>query len=342
MDPISHAVFWGTITHALFGSRYGKGITLFWTVVAMTPDLDMLVRYIPNINPLWAEFFHRTMTHSIPFTILVAPLLGRIVAQTKRWKQFLWSKWALIILVALISHILLDWVTTYGIWLLWPFVDVGFEANIMSVIDLFFTLPLWLLLLIYLFLCKNNISKKSRVSRIHRIGIWYAAVYLGGMATIQYSLKHAMAYDMQQANIEYTRLFASPQILQPFLWYGMVELPDGSYKVTYTSIFDTQPRTYQSVYWYHDELATTARKNNRVAQLIRRSHGRYKGDIQWWIQYFIDLRFGKLLWWEENLPNTYTFTYIIWDTMVPYQIAQAPNMPLIDVWKRYWQRVRGN
>jgi len=36
------------------------------------------------------------------------------------------------------------------VWALWPFVDYGFEANIVSVIDLFFTLPLGVILLAYL------------------------------------------------------------------------------------------------------------------------------------------------------------------------------------------------
>ena len=45
-------------------------------------------------------------------------------------------------LVGILSHIFLDWCTTYGVWFLWPFSHMSFEGNIIGIIDLFFTLPL--------------------------------------------------------------------------------------------------------------------------------------------------------------------------------------------------------
>ena len=78
------------------------------------------------------------------------------------------------------------------------------------------------------------------------------------MAFLHYEIQESIAHDMQQANVQYTRIFATPQILQPFLWYAIVELPNGSYKTTYTSVFDHKPRIYNNIYGYH-ELANPSK-----------------------------------------------------------------------------------
>lgn len=341
MDPISHAVFWWTLVHAFFGKTYGRKATAYGLVASMMPDVDILVQYIPGVNPLWANFFHRTMTHSVPFTLIAAPLLWWLFSLTPWWKKMSRkTRWA-ISLLALLSHIFLDRMTTYGVWAFWPFIDFGFEANIISVIDMFFTLPLGVILLRYL---ATSGKKKhgSYAGWTRWIGVVFSWLYLSTMALFQANLKNSIAHDMQQAWVQYTRIFASPQILQPFLRYGMVQLPDNSYKITYTSIFDTQPRTYQNTYWYHDEINTLATKNKRVAELIQRSHGWYKGDIEWWVMRFVDLRFGKLLGWERDNTASYTFTYVVGENMLPYQLWQAPSKPLWEVWQLYWRRVWWN
>ncbi len=341
MDPISHAVFWWTITHALFGKTYGRKVTTYGLVASMLPDIDILVQYIPGINPLWASFFHRTMTHSVPFALIAAPLIWRAFSCTPWWKKISWKTWWLITLIALFSHIFLDWMTTYGVRVFRPFIDYGFEANIISVIDVFFTIPLWCILLWYL-ITSGKKKNWSYAWWSRWIGVSFAWLYLAIMALFQTNLKASIEHDMQQAWVQYTRIFASPQILQPFLRYGIVQLPDNSYKVTYTSIFDSQPRTYQNIYGYHDDIKTLTAKNHRIDKLIRRSHGWYKGDIQWWITTFVDLRFGKLLWWENTSSNSYVFTYAVWENILPYQLWQAPSQPLGEIWTLYWRRVWGN
>jgi hypothetical protein len=75
----------------------------------------------------------------------------------------------------------------------------------------------------------------------------------------------------------------------------MVELPDGSYKVTYTSVFDSKPRVYENVYGYHERGEALARGDERIAQLIHRSNGWYQMDSDNLAFVFRDLRFARLL-----------------------------------------------
>lgn len=55
----------------------------------------------------------------------------------------------------------------------------------------------------------------------------------------------------------------------------MVELPDGSYKLTYKSIFDKTPTVYENTYGYH-EVTKWIKNQDSVDKLIARAHGWYK------------------------------------------------------------------
>lgn len=170
-----------------------------------------------------------------------------------------------------------------------------------SVIDMFFTLPL--LALVVWALIKSRKKKKEGYTRsrwVRYLPVTYAFCYLIGMTAIQQNLQASLRHDMDQAGVQYTRTFAAPQMLQPFLRYGMVELPDGTYKATYTSLFDTKPRTYENIYGYHDRGEALARTDDRIASLIRRSHGRYQMDSDNQQFVFRDLRFGRMLGWDTE------------------------------------------
>ncbi len=340
MDPISHAVFGATITQAIRWKKYWNRATIFGGLVAMIPDIDIVVQYIPWLNPLWASFFHRTMTHSLLFVLCLAPILARLMRYLFSKRPIPRRSLALMGVVTLSSHIFLDLCTTYGIWLFWPFIDYGYELNIISVVDVFFSIPLWLLLLVWMWINYRKKNKKKH-DRIRYLGVIYATSYLVMMGYTQQSLKASMRDDMQMAGIKYERVFASPQLLQPFLWYGIVELFDGSYKVLHTSVFDKKPRIYQNVYWYHSENAYQSRQNKRVAELEARSHGRYVYEKVWSETYFIDIRFPKTLWWSTSKVQPSPFVYKLNQQDIPTQVAQWFSLPVSDIWQEYRWKVRG-
>ena len=166
------------------------------------------------------------------------------------------------------------------------------------------------------------------------------------MAITQYNVQQSIAHDMQQASVEYTRIFAAPGLLQPFLRYGIVELPDGSYKTTYTSFFDTKPRIYENVYWYHDRIAWVWTARDIVDDLIERAHGRYQIDSEWNNYIFRDMRFGRMLGWDTERRGPYMFAYTINPTegndIHIKQRWQKSTLPFPELWSRYWNRVRWN
>lgn len=342
MDNISHAVFGGSIVHAIRWKKYGNKALGYAMLASNLPDIDIALRFIPGIDPLRAWFAHRTMTHSILFALIISPILWRIISRFTKTGRAWRKDWTLISLVSILSHLFLDRCTTYGIWFLRPFSDVWFESRIISVVDLFFTIPLIGIVVWYLFAWRKK-RADTKVSRMRFIGVWFAGVYLSMMALLQWNLKTAIASDMTLAWVPYKNVFAAPQLLQPFLRYGMAELPDGSYKSTYTSVFDHKPRLYENIYWYHELWESLARTNPDVAELIARSHWRYQIKQEWSTTTFSDLRFGKLIWWDRQNRWNNMFSYVIWDGIHPYQASwwfwpQSFSF----VFQQHWKRVRGN
>ena len=342
MDNISHAVFGGSIIHAIRWKKYGNKALGYSLLASNIPDIDIALRFIPWVDSLRASFAHRTMTHSFLFAIIVAPIMGRILSRfTKSWKTW-WKDWTLITLVSILSHIFLDRCTTYGVWLLRPFSPIWFEARIISVIDLFFTLPLLGIIIRYFVQARRNTrKKKTPIWWTRFVWVTFATVYLSMMAILQANLKEAIASDMNRASVQYNRIFAAPQILQPFLRYGMTELPDWSYKTTYVSVFDTKPRVYENTYWYHDIVSTIEQTNPIISELIARSHWWYTISQQWDAIAFSDLRFGKLLGRDKQNRWNNMFQYNLSKTSVS-QWWQSFSQPFSFVRQQHWKRVRGN
>lgn len=399
MDNISHAVFGSSIIHALWGKKYGNRPAIYALLASNIPDIDIVVRAIPWVNALRASLFHRTMTHSLLFVLILAPMLWWCVSRFMIWSQkrakrkiltqkwetwdhgwkdttFEDSKradhyiqsdhkksliarkdWTLITLVALLSHIFLDWCTTYGVWLLWPFVDFGFEANIIAVVDMFFTLPLLAIIIRYIIAHKTP-EKASTKRRF--LWVWFAACYLIAMTWVQQYFKHSIKTDMKQQWVSYTRVFVWAQILQPFLRYGIVELPDGSYKLTYRSVFDTTKAPYENVYGYHELLAwreakipsseftnfmdSLMPKKPLIEKLITRAHGWYQvTQTPTWLL-LQDMRFGRILGRDNAYRGAWMFAYNIDSTtwmLTEWSWNRSFNQPLSLIWQKYWQRVWG-
>ncbi len=339
MDNLSHAVFGSSIIHALWGKKYGRKATVFALLASNIPDIDVLARLLPGVSSLQAWLVHRTTTHSLLFAVVVAPLIGLVAARCYKTWRASWKDWSLITLVAILSHIFLDRCTTYGIWFLWPFSSVGYEANIINVIDFFFTIPLLAIVIAYLAFP----LKKIAIGVWRFLGIVFAACYLAGMSYVSHRAHDAIARDMEVSHTEYSSIFVTPQFFQPFLRYGVVTLPDNNYKITYLSARDTKPRVYQALAGNH--ACSSVLSRDAVAQrLIERTHGLYMCQTEGSTYRLTDLRFGRINGWDTTVQTPWTFSYLINPTVTPYVITQTHQHitgSFRDLWTAHWKRVWG-
>ncbi|MEH6526067.1 MAG: metal-dependent hydrolase [Sneathiella sp.] len=117
MDSITQFVLGASISGALLGPRIGAKSLLIGGLVATLPDLDS---FIPLGNAIDNMTYHRGFSHSIlvqtALTPAIAFIIGKIVPSTWMHKKIL----LLTIWLTLVTHSLLDSLTTYGTQIFWP------------------------------------------------------------------------------------------------------------------------------------------------------------------------------------------------------------------------------
>jgi len=129
------------VTHTLVGlmlSRAGlnrgeKGAPLMLMLAANAPDMDTFNFFSDSLTYLQV---HRGYTHALPFAPLVALVPLLLV------KAFTRTRFTLITLatyagclIAVLSHVLLDWTNVYGVRLMLPFSAQWYRLDITDIID---------------------------------------------------------------------------------------------------------------------------------------------------------------------------------------------------------------
>src|SRR6266498_2269043 len=128
MDTFTHGIAGSLGTRALSG-RPARRALLLGAVAGMFPDCDFLftpdrLSYLRN---------HRGWTHSfiaMPFFALALALIGRLVFRRARLPA-LW----LFCAVAIVSHILLDWITSFGTMFFVPISRARYALDWVFILD---------------------------------------------------------------------------------------------------------------------------------------------------------------------------------------------------------------
>ncbi len=138
MDPLTQTLLGAAAAQAVFGRRLGPAAALLGAIGGELPDIDV---FLPLADPALPHEYHRHFTHSllfIPFGGALATLPFLAFKRFRRdWKTALGAA-----TVGCATHALLDTCTSYGTYLLWPFVNRRLAWDVISIIDPAFTLIL--------------------------------------------------------------------------------------------------------------------------------------------------------------------------------------------------------
>jgi membrane-bound metal-dependent hydrolase YbcI (DUF457 family) len=129
MDTITHGIAGALIGKAVFrgedlyaSSPMNRGRVITWSLMlgAIFPDSDVL-RDLFSRDPLLIVTWHRSITHSLlmlPLWALVLAAITRAFAKSRKWDAPSFAALSAIYGVGILSHILLDLVTSFGtmIW----------------------------------------------------------------------------------------------------------------------------------------------------------------------------------------------------------------------------------
>lgn len=137
MDPVTHGLIGATASQSFAAKDKLRTAAFTGFASAMIADLDVFI--IDTSDPLLNLEMHRQFTHSfifIPFGALIAALLLWWFVK----KHLTFKETYLFSLAAYATAGITDTFTSYGVQLLWPFLDERYAFNIISVFDPLFTL----------------------------------------------------------------------------------------------------------------------------------------------------------------------------------------------------------
>lgn len=173
MDSATQFLLGACISGATIGNRLGGRALLIGGVVATLPDLDSL---IPMGNAIDTMTYHRGVSHSVLVQTAAAPVVTFAVTRLVRDARRIGWPLLLTVWLCLVTHSLLDSLTTYGTQPLWP-LDVGppLALPVVFIIDPLYT-SLLLAGVVTLWLTRRA---RARGVRVNRIMLALSTLYLG-------------------------------------------------------------------------------------------------------------------------------------------------------------------
>jgi inner membrane protein len=241
MEPITHLMTGACLARAGFNRKTAYA-TVAMTLAAEVPDLDVLWGIG---GPIAAFQHHRGWTHTfIGAPIEAAIVVGAIwlvhrIRQRRPQKPTSPSKaalppvrWAtlyILALIALLSHLLLDWTNNYGLRPFFPFNPRWYAGSFVfifePVIFVFLLIALIAPSLFGLVSSEVGARKSAYRGRGWAIAALIGIVSLWGLRAFEHSkaLQLAQAGDYSDGPI--SRVFADPYPINPFRWQTIAEAP---------------------------------------------------------------------------------------------------------------------
>ena len=223
MDSLTQMALGGVIAEAGFREKLGGKAVVLGCLGGILPDLD-IVTGIAMSDP-WVQIaVHRGVTHSLFFAPVFGLLLGWIFWRwSKRSSSYGW--WYLLAFLVLFTHPLLDCCTSYGTQIFTPFSNVRIAWNVVSIVDVFYSLPLFLTLIVCGLLKK--LKPKKNMSWLGITALLVTTAYLAyGAWNHSVARKRAVA-DADDKQVTALRVEVYPQLANVWVWRTVVKTPDG-------------------------------------------------------------------------------------------------------------------
>jgi inner membrane protein len=233
LDSLSQIVLGAAVGEILLGKKIGNKAQLWGAIAGTIPDLDII------LNPFFSDELiklqiHRSYSHSMFVHFALAVPFAWLTYRIYR-KKIAFNQWYVMWLMGFLTHTLLDCCTTYGTQLLLPFTNFLVGFNNIAVVDPFWTLPFMFLLIVCLFMRKENPLRL----RMAWVATAYALVYMGYTLANKYHVHQKFDAELKRQQIETEALYTTPSMFNNWLWGGIATTRDtillGEYSVWQTS-----------------------------------------------------------------------------------------------------------
>lgn len=335
MDSVTHIVLGGCIGEAMLGRNIGRKAMLWGAAAQSLPDIDFVAGFWMDLpHELLA---HRGFTHSILFMLLAAPALGIWAERLHRPHDTSLRRFIAFFMVEVSAHLLLDACNNYGVGWFEPFSETRISFNCIYVADPLFTLAPSIATLVLLF---RGSGRRKRL-RWAMTGILWPFCYLAVSVANKVVVERSMKRQAVRQGIAYHRHFTTPAPLNSWLWYLVLEDERG-FRAGYRSVFDGDKPLELRYFPRNDSLLQTVHDHEEVMLLKKFSQGYYTIEKRADTLLFNDLRFGRILGWEDPRAG-FVFHYYITHPADNDLIVQRGRFAGWNLQTpfRMWKRIRG-
>ena len=333
MDSLTQIVLGAAVGEAVLGKKVANKALFYGAIGGTIPDLDVFLGlYTDTIT---AIELHRGFSHSLLFSMIMAPLLGWGVNRLERKSNLGWRPWAVLFFWSLLTHPLLDAFTTWGTQLFWP-LDIKVAFNSIFVIDPLYTLPLLICCVAILFYPSTSPRRK----RLNTFGLLLSTGYLFCTLILKLFTYKKIENELKKQAIAYTSISTRPAAMNTILWNANIDTEE-DYLITDYSFFDTKPLQFKK-YPKQLEKSEVWHTYPDVQRLIAIAEGWYlieqKGE-KW---YFNDLRFGLIP--RKDGTSFFAFSYQLEEKEGKIQATEVPktNRDAKFLLETLWKRIKGN
>ncbi len=333
MDSLTQIVLGAAVGEAVLGKKVGNKAMIYGAIAGTIPDLDTIVGKF--LDPLTAIEIHRGVSHSILFSIVMAPVLGWLVYKIHKKSEATWQNWSWLFFWSLITHPLLDAHTTWGTQLFWPF-DFRLAYQNIFVIDPLYTVPFLVFLILAMRLPKTSIKRR----KWNRLGLIVSSAYMALSLILKGVAFHKFDQALADQDIKYIEMDTRPAPFNTILWAANIDVGD-AYLLADYSFFDTQPISFRRVPKQH-ELLGNLKNTETIKRLAKIAENWYAISERNDVLQFNDLRFGVYDLNAEKL--TFAFSYGLLPTKDGLKIEENKRDPeaMKTVMVALWSRILGN
>jgi len=210
MDSVTQVLLGASVGVAVMGRRTALWKSALWGGVAgLLPDLDVL---IDHGDPILNMIRHRAETHALLLLTLFAFPMAWLVTRVHRQPQ-LYARWWWAIMLALVTHPLLDLMTIYGTQVFQPFTDEAYGLGSIFIVDPVYSLPLLVGVIAAL-----RVQRTGRALRINGWALTFSTAYLAWSALAQAWVTQHARESLQALSLPSQQVLVTPAPFNTLLW----------------------------------------------------------------------------------------------------------------------------
>ncbi len=284
MDSVTQVLLGASVGVAVMGRRTALWKSALWGGLAgLLPDLDVL---IDHGDPILNMIRHRAESHALLLLTLLAFPMAWWVSRLHRQPQ-LYGRWWWALMLALVTHPLLDLMTIYGTQVFQPFTDEAYGLGSMFIIDPVYSLPLLAGLAVAL-----RVKTVGRALRINGWALAFSTAYLAWSALGQALVTQHARQSLQAQGLPSQHLLVTPAPLSTLVW-RVVALDGERFHEGFYALMDGGRAIRFVAHERGGALATQHANHPQLQRLARFTDGFFKVQRHGENLVVTDLRMGQ-------------------------------------------------